>query len=177
MLCEKQHMKTGKHENYYWLTSHEEIRHIDKVIIEYCSGYTLYLATFDSGPLLPTQEELAQGWKVNGEIMVSPPLSDNVTIPHEQYDEWYLSEYGLIFPTNLERYVNYGGFRLHTVNDDSEITEPTWERGRGDHMKPHQDAFWTQLLLINPEIFVAIGDNDIVVSKYEKLIKHIASIA
>ncbi len=175
--AKKYNMKTGRHGEFYWLVSNEEIRDIDKIVIEYRTVYTLYLATFDSGPLLPTQEELKQGWKVKGEIMVSPPLSDTVTIPYEQYDEWYISKGELTFPRDLERYVNYGGFRLYVMNDDSRIIEPTWERSNGDHMRLHQDAFWKQLLFINPETFVAIGDNEIVVSKDERLINHIAAIA
>ncbi len=170
-------MRIGRHGEFYWLVSNEEIRDIDKIIIEYRTGHTLYLATFDSGPLLPNQEELEQGWKVVGEIMVSPPLSDTVTIPYEQYDEWYISKDELTFPRDLERYVNYGGFRLYVENNDSRNIEPTWERNNGDHMRPHQEAFWKQLLLINPETFVAIGDNEIVVSKDEQLINHIAAIA
>ncbi len=170
-------MKTGRYGEFYWLVSNEKIRDIDKIIIEYRTGYTLYLATFDSGLLLPTQEELDQGWKVDSEIMISPPLSGIVTIPYEQYDEWYISRGALTFPQELERYVNCGGFRLFAVNDDTKISESMWERNICDHMRPHQDAFRKQLLLINPETFVAIGDNEIVVSKDEGLINHIAAIA
>ena len=92
VMHNKSHIETGRYKNYFWLTCHTEIANIDKLIIEYHKGYTLYLTTFDSGPLIPTQEELDQGWEINNEIMISPPLSSKTFIPHEQYDEWYLSK-------------------------------------------------------------------------------------
>ncbi len=176
-VMRKKEMKTGVENEYHWLVSNEEIPSLDKIIIQYHSGYTFYLATFDSGPLTPSPEELALGWKVDGEIMVSPPLSNSVIIPHEQYDEWYLSEGILKFPEDLERFVNYGGFRLHEENETSKMANSTWERSRGDDMRPLQDKFWKQLKQIDPVTFVAVGDNDIVVSKNEELIKYVMSIA
>jgi len=94
--------------------------------------------------------------------MFSPPLSAEVTIPYEQYDEWYLSKEKLNFPVGFDRFVNYGGFN---VAPDSEF-EPDI-----------QDKFWKQLVIINPETYIAIGDNDIVISKNETLIKYISKNA
>jgi len=173
----QKHMKTGVKNRYHWLVSHEEIIDIDQIVIEYHSKYTLYLATFDSGPLLPNTEEIAQGWQVEGEIMVSPPLSSTVVIPYEQYDEWYLSKNKLKFPTNLERYVNYCGFSLCSDNVENETSNPTMEKQASNSMQPLQDEFWKQLLQISPHTFIAIGDNDILVSRDEALIKHVATIA
>ena len=75
------------------------------------------------------------------------------------FSEWYLSNDKLLFPKNIERFVNYSGFNLSPeFKDNLEI----------------QTKFWKQLININPTTFVAIGDNDIVVSKNEKLIGYIA---
>lgn len=104
-------MKTGESHNYYWLVSSNEIFDIDKLIIEYHDGYILHLATFDSGPLSPNEEELKQGWSTDGEIMLSPPLSNKVIIPYDQYDEWYLSKSKLSFPENLDRIKGDGGIK------------------------------------------------------------------
>ena len=155
-------MKTGKSHDYFWLVSSAEIDGIDKLIIKYHRNYILHLATFDSGPLAPSDEEKSQGWSTDGEIMFSPPLRAEVTIPYEQYDEWYLSKEKLNFPVGFDRFVNYGGFN---VAPDSEF-EP-------DIL----DEFWKQLIGINPETYVAIGDNDIVISKNETLIKYISKNA
>lgn len=168
---------TGVENEYHWMVSNEEIHNLDKIITEYHSGYFLFLATFDSGPLTPNPEEIALGWKVEGEIMISPPLSSSMVIPHEQYDEWYLSECDLKFPEDLERFVNYGGFRLHEESGESEKSNSTWERNRSDDMGPIQEKFWKQLKQVNPVTFVAIGDNDIVVSKNKELVRYVVSIA
>ncbi len=173
----KKKIKTGAESEFYWMVSKEEIRNLDEIITEYHKGYFLYLATFDSGPLTPSPEEIASGWKVDGEIMISPPLSNIVAIPHEQYDEWYLSEGTLKFPVDLERFVNYCGFRLHEESETSEMSNSTWEKIEGDHMLPLQEKFWRQLKQLDPVTFVAVGDNDIVVSKNEELIKYVVSIA
>lgn len=155
-------MKIGELHNYYWLVSRSEISNIDKLIIKYHGGYILHLATFDSGPLKPSEQELNQGWSTNGEIMFSPPLSDKVTIPYEQYDEWYLSKVKLSFPNGFDRFVNYGGLNLSPTSDFNPAI---------------LDQFWTHLVDINPETYVAIGDNDIVVSKNESLINYISKNA
>jgi hypothetical protein len=155
-------MKTGKAQGFFWLVADFEIVKLPEMIIQYHEGQILHLATFDSGPLLPTEEEVHQGWYTENEIMISPQLTKELHIPHEQYDEWYISRNILKFPKNLERFVNYGGFTL----------EPA-EEG----MKYFQAQFWDQLISINPATFVAIGDNDIVVSKEKQLIDEITKFA
>ena len=122
----------------------------------------MYLATFDSGPLVPSEEELNQGWSTDGAIMFSPPLGNEVGIPYEQYDEWYLSKTKLSFPNGFDRFVNYSGFNL---SPESEFNPEILE------------LFWKQLVNINPDTYVAIGDNDIVVSKNETLIEYISKNA
>ena len=152
-------MKTGKEQNYHWILSGDEISDLDKIIIEFHKNYILHLTTFDSGPLYPDNEEIRAGWTSDGEIMISPSISKNLIIPLGVFSEWYLSENKLIFPENFERFVNYSGFNL----------SPEFE-----HTLKIRTKFWEQLIRINPETFVSIGDNEIVVSKNEKLIKYIA---
>jgi len=155
-------IKTGISHNYYWLVSRNELPDIDKLTINHHKNYILHLATFDSGPLAPSDEEINQGWSADGEIMFSPPLTNKVVIPYEQYDEWYLSNTKLSFPNGFDRFVNYSGFNLSA------------ESGFNPEL---QAQFWEQLVKINPETYVAIGDNDIVVSKNEALIKYISKNA
>lgn len=151
-------MKSGQSHNYYWLVSRNEIPDIDNLVIKYHENYILHLATFDSGPLAPSEEEQKQGWSTDGEILFSPPLSNKVDIPYGQYDEWYLSKTKLNFPDRFDRFVNYSGFNL---SPESEFNPEILNR------------FWIQLVDINPDTYVAIGDNDIVVSKNETLIEYI----
>jgi len=151
-------MKTGKKQNYHWILSRDEIPDLDKIIIRFHKDYILHLATFDGGPLSLNNEELFAGWTTDGEIMVSPNISDNLKIPLGVFSEWYIFDGKLIFPKNFEQFVNYSGFNLSPEFKDSlEI----------------QTKFWEQLININPITFVSIGDNDIVVSKNEKLIRYI----
>ena len=109
--------------------------------------------------------------------MISPPLSNHVEIPHDQFDEWYVSTSQLSFPDDLEVFVNYGGFTLVSPEELTKDDDPAWERGRYDYLYLMQDRFWKQLSVINPSTYVSSGDLYIVVSKSKALISDIENSA
>ena len=164
-------MKLGRYKNYYWLVSSEALWSLEKLVVSHHENRTLAITSFDSGPLKPTQEEERLGWKYKNEIMYSPPLKKDLDIPNEQYDEWYIGS-NLVFPSGeLEIFVNYGGFSLVPPEESYTEYDPSWEKGVLDFLKPIQSRFWAQIEKISPDTFIAIGDNDVVVSKNKQFIE------
>ncbi len=164
-------MKSGKYKEYYWLVSSEALWSIEKLVVAYHEDRKLGITSFDSGPLKPTEEEKHLGWKFENEVMYSPRLKEGLEIPHDQYDEWYIDS-DLELPTEgLEVFVNYGGFSLVPPEESYKEFDPSWEKGTLDFLKPIQIRFWAQIEKLDPETFVAVGDNDVVVSKSKNFIE------
>jgi len=172
-------MWTGKSNNYYWKVSESSygFSNLVETVLKVLSGKFLHITSFDSGPITPNEEEIKLGWRMQNDVMVSPPLCEGLLVPHEQYDEWYISNSEIIFHAEFEIFVNYGGFHLASPKDLTKDDDPTWERGRMDFLCPLQERFWTQLNELDPETYISIGDNDIVVSKNEKFINHVSEHA
>ncbi len=133
----------------------------------------LAITSFDSGPLKPSKEEIELGWRDRDKIMYSPCLSKSIDIPHDQYDEWYVASTLVLESDALEVFVNYGGFSLVPPEESYKEFDPSWEKNSLDFLKPIQSRFWYQIEKICPETFVAIGDNDVVVSKNKQFIEAI----
>ncbi|MDQ1407186.1 MAG: hypothetical protein QOG55_2815 [Acidobacteriaceae bacterium] len=66
-----------------------------------------YLAgtSFDSGSLVPNEDEVIAGWESRGGIAYSPEIESVEKLPHDLYDEWYLFEFprelGNLFQGNV----------------------------------------------------------------------------
>jgi hypothetical protein len=104
------------------------------------------------------------GWAGRGAVAVSPPLGEAVEIPHDQYDEWYvLSDPAAV--NGAEVFVNYGGFSLAAP-----AASPDW-------LAPIRERFWAQLGRVRPESFVAMGDNDVIVSRNSRFIQAVRAAA
>ena len=172
-------MWKGKTNNYYWKVSESSygFSNLLEAVLKFHAGKCLHITSFDSGPITPNEEEDKLGWHLQNEVMVSPPLHKGMLGPYEQYDEWYISDSELIFTDEFEIFVNYGGFNLVSPKDITKDDDPTWERGRMDFLYPLQERFWAQLNELDPESYIAIGDNDIVVSKNEQFINHVTEHA
>lgn len=166
-------MWKGKTENYNWVVSINGFTNLLESLLKTHANQLLHITAFDSGPISPMEEEIQLDWYVKGEVMISPPLNKTISVPYEQYDEWYISHSELNFPNELEIFVNYGGFNLASPDELTKDDDPTWERGRCDFLYPLQEKFWYQLKQVNPETYVAIGDHDIIVSKNENFINKI----
>ena len=172
-------MWTGKSNNYYWKVSESSygFSNLLETVLKFHTGKCLHITSFDSGPITPNEEEVELGWHMHNDVMVSPPLCKDMLVPYEQYDEWYISDPELIYPAEFEIFVNYGGFHLASPEELTKDDDPTWERGRMDFLYPLQEMFWAQLNELDPESYISIGDNDIVVSKNEQFIDNVAEHA
>jgi hypothetical protein len=151
----------GAHGSYRWLTSECELGPFVNLCQEVVLGKLLAVTSIGSGVLIPTDEGIKAGWKIEGGIAYSPPIESVGQLPietHKEYDgfhEWWV----FTGPVNLgeldrgnvfERgpragrvftFVNFLGFALHDRTS----------AGIADY-------FWRQIELIQPESYVADGD-------------------
>jgi hypothetical protein len=150
-------VKTGSRGDYSWLTTaehelHDLITSCPQVVL----GKYIAVTSFDSGWLVPNEDEILAGWQSRGGIAYSPKVESVEKLPHDLYDEWYVFKIprdlgklfqGNVFETSMqagqvEVFANFGpGFSL-----------------KSSEAKDQTDLFWLQLELIQPESFVSDGD-------------------
>ncbi|MEM9502866.1 MAG: hypothetical protein AAGA01_02800 [Cyanobacteria bacterium P01_E01_bin.43] len=164
-------MWLGQKENYHWLVSENPISNLLESVVEHHREMLLHVTSFDSGPLILTEREKELGWSRSGFVSISPPLESGLSIPHDQYDEWYLSTAPLEFPSSFEAFVNFCAFTLVHPSEITKNDALPWERVRMDFLPPLQEKFWKQLLTIQPETYIGMGEQDIFVSQDEAFIK------
>lgn len=147
-------LTVGSQGAYEWLVTDRQfdlLRNCPDVVL----GKYIAITSFDSGPLVPTDEEKAGGWESRSNIAYSPKIQDVASVPRDLYDEWYifdiLADLGTshlgenVFEVPQEQghvsvLVNYG-FALHPPERASLA-----------------NLFWPQMERIRPESYVA--DND-----------------
>lgn len=170
-------LHTGEQDGYFWLVAPSEIPLLGELAVRFHQGMHLCITAFDSGPILPTDDETAEGWHLDGNVMVSAPLSGGVVIPHDQYHEWYIIKDPKVDWVGNEVFVNYCGFTLVSPDETYKTYDPTWDRRGLDWVLPIQARFWSQLKRLGAESYVAVGDNDIVVSRNQAFIQAVRDAA
>ena len=168
---------TGSHGEYSWLVSGSQIWSLTDLVLRFHRGLRLCITCFDSGPLRLVDEEIAQGWTTQGQVTISPPLIEGMSIPHDQYDEWYLLDTPRFEKPDIEVFVNYGGLTLVAPAETCKTFDPTWERMGLDWLAGVQERFWLQLERLQPASYVAVGDNDIVVSRNHRFVQSVREAA
>ncbi len=147
-------LTVGLHGLYEWLVTDQQID-----LLQLCSevvlGKHVAITSFDSGPLVPTHEEIAAGWEFRGNIAYSPKIQHIKDIPRDGWDEWYIFENAIDLGTShLEENVfeapQQQGHVSVFVNYCFALHQP--------EMKDLTTLFWQQIALIRPESYVA--DND-----------------
>jgi hypothetical protein len=167
MLAVRRHdlsVYAGSRGGYFWLSASERHLRVTPALVKKNHlGLRIAITCFDSGRITPTPDEQSVGWSLQGQAMVSPPLTETLAIPLAEYDEWYVSETPRFERSVVEPFVNYGGFTLaspEVLVRDREARESDY-----DFLLPLQERFWRQLLAIKPESFIGWGDVNIVVSR------------
>ena len=134
-------------------------------------GRYVAVTSFDSGPLRLGDDERRSGWTSSEAVACSPRIADPRELPHDGYDEWYV----LLRPTDLERsevFVNYDGFGLQSPTALLDQLHPTCDRSlaleQRDWLAACQERFWNQLARLQPETYLAEGDNLICVTRNEQ---------
>ena len=154
-------MNEGITHNYYWIESsdfglHDLIMKCPDLFIE----KTVAITSFDSGPLLPNDDEEILGWYSKDRVLYAPEVEDPKKLPYEQYDEWYIFDTLKEFKPN-DTFVNYGSFFLRDPEYQLQDADPTWDKVgikyQIDCQKERQEKFWQQVCRIEPRAFVLDG--------------------
>jgi len=136
---------------YDWLVTDKDFD-----LLQLCPAVVLgkYVAvtSFDSGHLVPSETEVAEGWQSRTNIAYSPQIQKPLDLPRAGWDEWYIFEN----PTDLgTSHIHENIFELpqreqHVsvfVNYNFALHQP--------EMKELAILFWKQIEWIRPESYVA----------------------
>ena|SRR5947209_7971538 len=147
-------LELGSQGSYEWLVT-DQAFDLLRICPDVALGKYIAITSFDSGPLVLTNEETATGWQNRGDVAYSPKIEDIGTVPRDLYDEWYIFENPVdlgishiqdnIFQAPQER-----GHVIVFVNHNFALHPP--ERAG------LSDLFWSQMARIHAESYVA--DND-----------------
>jgi hypothetical protein len=144
-------LTVGSQGLYEWLVTDQQFDLL-QICPDVVLGKYVAITSFDSGPLIPTDEEWGVGWKSQGNIAYSPKVQNVSSLPRDDYDEWYIFGESIDFGTShigenifevpqeqghVSVFVNYG-FALHPPERASLAT-----------------LFWPQIARIRPESYVA----------------------
>ncbi len=173
----KERIFTGTNDGYHWLVTSLDFPELPQIAVRHHLGLHLCITAYDSGPLRPSDDEVALGWFLQGEVMVSPPLTASLDIPCEQYDEWYILREPAFEGRSIEVFVKYVGFTLVPPETLANGRDPTWERNAFDFLEPIQERFWSQLRTLGAETYVATGDNTVVVSRSRDFVDRLRATA
>ena len=156
--------ESGDRDGYFWIVYSTSFQLDIDALKQFHSGLRLCITSFDSGTIRPNRNERDSGWTVQNNAMVSPPIADTTEIPHDHYDEWYITESPEFSEIEIEVFVNYCGFTLvpRSQLTKSEIDET---QNRLDKNEGLRERFWTQLRTIRPTTFIACGDNNVIATK------------
>jgi hypothetical protein len=139
---------------YEWLVTDQQFDVLE-VCPEVVLGKYVAITSIDSGPLVPTDSEIAAGWRSREKIAYSPKVQNVETVPRDGWDEWYIFENSTDLGTS------------HLAENIFEVP-----RGKGHvsvfvnycfgfhrpELKDLAALFWRQIAWIRPESYVA--DND-----------------
>jgi hypothetical protein len=166
-------VQSGQHGRFHWLVAPSSLPSLVAATVRFHPGSRLCITAFDSGPIRPSPEEEASGWVTRASVMVSPPLDEGLDIPLDQYDEWYLLDEPPPHEWQPEVFVNFGGFTLVAIEEIYKTYDPTWDRHGLDYLVPIQERFWAQMEQVDPISYIAMGDQDVVVSKRREFIEQL----
>lgn len=155
-------MITGKNGNYYWIEWRDRSKFLVGLLSKFPQlvlGKYLVNTSFDSGPLSLSPEQIGEGWYKQNRLTFSPSIKDIESISGYGYDEWYVFDSVKKFDS-CEVFVNYWCFSLYDT-----VPEKI------------QQAFWEQIAQLNPESFLAEGDNLICVTKDLDLFNQISAVS
>jgi hypothetical protein len=145
--------------DYQWLTTEHNLDNLLELCPQAFLGKYVAVTSLDSGALVPTDEQIRDGWQSRDEIAYSPQVQSVMTLRHGEcggFDEWYIFDRpfdmgqkwrGNVFeapmqPGQVAVFVNFLGFALHV---------PV--------MQDIANLFWKQLDWIRPESYVADGND------------------
>ena len=164
-------MHIGRMGHYDWLESVEsDFSKILKLCPQVLIGKCVVISCFDSGPLHATPEEINQGWRQEGDLVIVPCVHSVKDLPHDLYDEWYVFSADTS-PDIADVFVNEC---LTLRSKESLVADAIAAMGvQADIVgakyfasasEERQLQFWHQLDQIKPESYIGAGDQLIFVS-------------
>lgn len=159
-------LTVGARGAYEWLVTKHNLDDLLRGCPEIVLDKYIAITSIDSGSFYPTDEEREAGWKNRNGIAYSPRIENIEKLPHEGWDEWYVSENpvdlgGLAAPDSnvfeasltegeVHPFVNFG-FSLHLPSMES--------------MAPY---FWKQFDWIRPQTYIADSDYYLMIISADK---------
>jgi hypothetical protein len=145
-------MITGHRGVFQWIVWNSQfLGELVSAVPQIAIGKYVVISSFDSGPFVPSAEEIERGWIFKSGLAYSPQIRTPDDLPHDQYDEWYIYPWKReINPPEV--FINYADFRLRYYAADIE-----WHG--------LLERFWRQMELLQPESYLAEGDSLIFVTR------------
>jgi hypothetical protein len=139
---------------YEWLVTDQQFDLL-RICPDVVLGKYLAITSFDSSPLVPTDEEKAAGWQSRNNVAYSPKVQNVSSLPRAEYDEWYIFDSPAALGVshlaeNVFEVAQEQGHVSVFVNYGFALAPP--DRTGLTHL------FWLQMERIRPESYVA--DND-----------------
>lgn len=164
-------MMMGTHGAYEWLEVDHDLGEFVSLCPSAIVGKYLAITAVDSGPFEPSEQDLANGWSANSGIAYSPRMESTAMLPPNcccreccGYDEWYVFErqppslgavcHANVFTSeigsgNVFQFINFIGFRFSDTQ-----------------MKGIGDLFWRQIDWVQPESYLADGEDCLLFATY-----------
>jgi hypothetical protein len=166
---ENDEMQSGTRDEYVWFEIVPQACFLAQLITEIPElvvGKYVAITSFDSGPLKPSEEEVAKGWGAVEDVAYSPQVQTPDELPSDLYDEWWIFDQ----PTRIESpdvFVNIGHFTLETPKET--VDDPTWDATAQQNLarsqRALQDRFWLQVRKLQPTSFLCDDGRLIVVTR------------
>lgn len=172
-------IQTGQYGAYKWIVSDRVIWQLNDLVLKFHFTRQLCITASDGCRAHPTDAEMALGWTMHGDIMVSPSIKGYLGFPWDEDGELYILDQPDALQSEFEVFVNYWNFTLVSIEERNSTFDPTWERTvPGDEwLVEAQRRFWSQLLRIHPETFIARGRNTVIASSNAPFIAAVADVA
>lgn len=141
-LQSARHMLTGTRSGYWVVQwSHDwdpSLTDLLEQLPDLVLGRYVSIASCDSGPYRPTDNELQNGWEVTADTATSSRIGSVSDLPVSGFDEWYVHE-RRPSPYSYQSFVNAFGFSPLTASEDTlnqfwaqvEATRPLHVLGAG----------------------------------------------
>jgi hypothetical protein len=151
-------MKTGVNSAYQWLEADHNFGAFLALCPQVFEGKYLAITAVDSGAFVPSEADLAAGWRTSADIAYSPRLRSIGDLPNDccgrdcgPFDEWYLfgspAELGTLCNDNVFTAEIAPGKVFAFVNFNFRPSDPK--------MQPITNLFWQQIEWMQPESYLA----------------------
>ncbi len=118
-------------------------------------GKYVAITSIDSGPLVPTEKEIAAGWQTRGGIGYSLRIASAEDVPRAGWDEWYIFKNLTDLGTS---YLKKNSFEIPQEAGSLVVFVNYCFTPHQPEMEDLASVFWQQLERLRPETYVA--DND-----------------